>query len=299
MYGGCQCSSRAALEQRVAQLGVAAAVAEVPLARRDDLERPVAPLVELHRVRDRAAARRRARPTRAAARRSRACACLAVLPGELARTRRGAGRRRPSGGSATRRPSRPMIAAGRQLQLAPPHDVGGVAERADHRDAGALLGVGELGARAPGPARRTAACVTVVPNAGLVALVVGVGDQRDARGEQLGPRRLDDDVAGAVDAVEREAGGTRPAARGPRARPARPRCGSRRPRASAPRPGTPRRGRGCAGTPAARRAARPLADRRVRQRPVDRQAEPAPQLLERLLVLDDEARRTARRSSAG
>ena len=91
----------------------------------------------------------------------------------------------------------------------------------------------------------------------------------------------------AVDPVEARSRGTRPAARGPRARPARPRCGSRRPRASAPRPGTPRPARGCAGTPAATRAAR-LADRRVRHRPVDREPEPAPQLLELLLVLDHE-----------
>ncbi len=42
----------AALDQRLAQVGVAAAVAHVPLAAGDDLERAVALLVELHRVRD-------------------------------------------------------------------------------------------------------------------------------------------------------------------------------------------------------------------------------------------------------
>src|SRR4029079_14925534 len=40
-------------EQRGPQLGIAPAVADVPLARRDDLERTVALLVELHRVGDR------------------------------------------------------------------------------------------------------------------------------------------------------------------------------------------------------------------------------------------------------
>ena len=133
----------------------------------------------------------------------------------------------------------------------------------------------------------------------LVALVVGMGDQRDARGEQLGPRRLDQRRRRRRRPGGSAARGTRPAARGPRARPARPRCGSRRPTASAPRPGTPRRARGCAGTRAATRAPRRVADRRVGERPVDRQAEPAPQLLELLLVLDDEPRRTARRSSGG
>src|SRR5205823_6766193 len=43
----------AALEQHGAQLRVVGAIADVPLAGRDDLERARAPLVELHRVRDR------------------------------------------------------------------------------------------------------------------------------------------------------------------------------------------------------------------------------------------------------
>jgi hypothetical protein len=41
----------APLEERLAQVGVAAAVADVPLAGGDDLERLVALLVELRRVR--------------------------------------------------------------------------------------------------------------------------------------------------------------------------------------------------------------------------------------------------------
>jgi hypothetical protein len=55
--------------------------------------------------------------------------------------------------------------AGRQVELAPPRDVGGVAERADHRDAGALLGIGEM----VGDDRDLDAehrRVTVVPNSG-------------------------------------------------------------------------------------------------------------------------------------
>ena len=91
-----------------------------------------------------------------------------------------------------------------QVELAPPDDVGHVAERADHRDARALVllreRVGEHGhldveqRRAHRRAEQR-----------LVALVVGVGDERHARGEQLGARRLDVHVAGAVGLVERDA----------------------------------------------------------------------------------------------
>ena len=257
MCGGCQCSSRPRARNVGAQLGVAAAVADVPLPRRDDLERAVAPLVELHRVRDRL---RLADELAGLARAARRCA-PAPASRSCPRAPRSARRRRArpsphSGGSASEPAVAPHHGARRQLQLAPPHDVGGVAERADHRDAGPLLGIGERVRDAPAPARRTAACVTVVPKRSAVALVVGMRDERDARGEQLGPRRLDDDVGRAVGAVEARARGTRPAARGLRARPARPRCGSRRPRASAPPPGTPRPARGCAGTRAATPAAR-------------------------------------------
>ena len=120
-----------------------------------------------------------------------------------------------------------------------------------------LLGVGEVVRAAPAPRTPNSGVSTSASNERLVALVVGMRDQRDARGDQLGPRRLDDDVAVAVDPREARACGTRRASRGPRARPARPRCGSRRPTAWAPRPGTPRRAPGCAGTRAATRAARP------------------------------------------
>ena len=52
--GGVPRDLAAALDERGAQVGVAAAVADVPLAGGDDLERPVAALVELDRVLDRA-----------------------------------------------------------------------------------------------------------------------------------------------------------------------------------------------------------------------------------------------------
>ena len=79
-------------------------------------------------------------------------------------------------------------------------------------------------------------------------------------------------------------GGTRRAARDPRARPARRPSGNRRPRASAPRPGRPGRAQQ-AEERELRHALGPPADRRVGHRPVDRQAQVLPEMLERLLVL--------------
>ena len=80
--------------------------------------------------------------------------------------------------------------AHRQVQLAPPGDVGEVAEGAAHRDAGALVGLRGLvrddrdldaeDRRGDGGAEER-----------LVALVVGVGDQRDDGGDQLGAGGLD------------------------------------------------------------------------------------------------------------
>ena len=126
--------------------------------------------------------------------------------------------------------------AHRQRQLAPPGDVGEVAERADHRDAAALLGIGQrvrLDRHRDAEERRH----DVRAEQRLVALVVRMRDQRDARGDQLRPRRLDLDAIAAVRPARSGCGDTRPAARDPRARPAPPRCGSRRPTASALRAG--------------------------------------------------------------
>ena len=140
MYGGCQRQLAAPLEQGLAQLGVAGAVLDEPLAAGDDLQRPVALLVELDRVGDRLGlADQLARlgqqlddpPLR----------LLDVLAGQLGP--------RLVGGDALGRvgdqaPVAPDNRPHRQVQLAPPQDVGEVAERADHGDARALLGVGEL-----------------------------------------------------------------------------------------------------------------------------------------------------------
>ena len=85
-----------------------------------------------------------------------------------------------------------MIGAGRQLQLAPPLDVGEVAEGAAHRDAGALVRLGG-GVREDGDLDVEQGRADRRAEQALVALVVGVRDERDARGEQLGAGGLDVD----------------------------------------------------------------------------------------------------------
>ena len=88
-----------------------------------------------------------------------------------------------------------------QRQLAPPRDVGGVAERADHRHARALLGVGQrVGDDRDGRAEQRRD--DRLAEHRLVALVVGVGDDGHAGGQQLRPRRVDQERA--VGAAEHE-----------------------------------------------------------------------------------------------
>ncbi len=82
----------------------------------------------------------------------------------------------------------------RQVQFAPPDHVGRVAEGADHRDARTLLGVGQFvrdDRHLDVKERRD----DVGAEERLVALVVGVRDERDAARQQLGPRRVDLDGA--------------------------------------------------------------------------------------------------------
>ena len=103
------------------------------------------------------------------------------LAGQL-RVRRG---RRLAGEPVRRLAGQAAVAADhgadRQVQLAPPGDVGEVAERAAHGDAGALVHLGRAGARRTGISTPKTGEVTVRAEQRLVALVVGVGDQRDAR----------------------------------------------------------------------------------------------------------------------
>ena len=272
-------------DETLAQLRVARAVANVPLTRRDDLERAVALLEELHRVRE---------GLRCALHLTRLLQQLddALLGAEhrLARelrVRRLRGIRhddvRCIGDDAT------VLADDRpvgEVEFAPPDDVGHVTERADHGDARPLVllreRVGEHRhldveqGRAHGRAEER-----------LVALIVGVGHERDARGEQLGARRLDEHVTGAVGLVEPEAvvGGGLVAVL---------ELGLRDGRAEVDVP--QRRGQRLVGLAAfdvaqereLARAHRGIRDRAIRLTPVDAQAQLAPQRLEGLLVLDRE-----------
>ena len=98
---------------------------------------------------------------------------------------------RPCGASAEQAAVPAEDGADRQLELAPPDHVGDVAERADHGDAGALVGAREAvrDHRHLDAEQRSA---HVLAEQRLVALVVRVRHERDARGQQLGAGGLDD-----------------------------------------------------------------------------------------------------------
>ncbi len=85
-----------------------------------------------------------------------------------------------------------MITRTGSCELPPPLHVGQVAERAAHRDACTLVGLG-AGWATTGTSTPKTGVRTVVPNSGLIALVVGMRDQGDARRDQLGPGGLDVD----------------------------------------------------------------------------------------------------------
>ncbi len=174
----------AVLEHLAAQAGVAAAVADVPLPGGHDLERLVAALVEV-----RHAGGGRRLTVEVAALAEQRDHLLAGgedrLAGEPPVGRGGVG-----GGEPLRRlAGEPAVAADdgahRQRQLAPPLHVGEVAERAAHDQAGALVHLGgrvrhhgDLDAE---DRRRGRGAEEL-----LVALVVGVRDERDGRRDQLG-----------------------------------------------------------------------------------------------------------------
>ena len=77
-----------------------------------------------------------------------------------------------------------------EVVLAPPFDVGGVAEGADHQDASALLGVGLL-AREDRNGHAEERGDRALPEEGLEARIVGVRRDADAGGQELGARRRD------------------------------------------------------------------------------------------------------------
>ena len=166
-----------------------------PLAARHDLHRPVALLEELDRALDRPRARRSGRPIRRSSSTIRRRAWLTERPASsrivalrAPRRRRSPSRPRPTGPSSSRR--RAEHGAHRQRQFAPPGDVGQVAERAAHHEPGALVGLDQL-VRHDGQLTPNSGERTVAPTSSLVARVVGVGQQRDARRHQLRACRFD------------------------------------------------------------------------------------------------------------
>ena len=175
--------------------------------------------------------------------------------------------------------------AGGKLQLAPPLDVGEVTEGAAHGDAGALVHLGAR-VREDGDLDVEQRALHLRAEQRLVALVVGVGDEGDAGGQQFGAGRLDVDVL-AVARVEGDAViGARVVA-----------ClelslGDGRLERDVPQA---RRLLlvGLAALQIAQKGllgdgARTLVDRAVGDVPVDADAEAAEEILERLLVLDGE-----------
>ena len=181
----------ALLDELVAQGGVAAAVADVPLARRHDLQRLVAlleevrhPLGGLGLAVEVAGLTQHGHHLLAGGEDGLAGQALVRLvgPGQ------------PFGGLAGQATVAADDGADGKLQLAPPGDVGEVTEGAAHGDARTLVHLGgrvrhdgHLDAedrRGHGGAEQR-----------LVALVVGVGDECHDRGDQLGTGGLDVDGA--------------------------------------------------------------------------------------------------------
>jgi len=83
--------------------------------------------------------------------------------------------------------------------FAPPLDVGGVAEGADHQDAGALLGV-DLLRREDRHRHAEERRQRALAEERAMARVVGMRGDADARRKQLGTRRRDGEAAAALDA---------------------------------------------------------------------------------------------------
>ena len=192
-----------ALEQLLAQLRTATAIGEVPLTSRDDLERAFALLEELHgmgdltRLADHVAGLAKELDDALLGR-------VRRLAGEFGVRRLGLIALDPRGSLGQDASVPADDRARRQLQLAPPGDVGEVAEGADHRDAGPLLGIGQrmchhrhLHAEERSAHGRS--------EERLVALVIGVRDERHARGDQLWSCGLDVDRLAAIATREADA----------------------------------------------------------------------------------------------
>ena len=177
----------------------AAAVADVPLPRGDDLEGLVTLFEELHRVLQRARFADQVPglaqeldhlylgPASGLARDSGVC-LLRPVGGE------------PRWGLGLEATVPCHARTGRQVEFAPPGHIGGIAERADHGDAGSLVGFGKFVGQ-DGDLDPEHRCADVGPEQRLVAVVVGVGDECHTADDEFGPRRVDDDRFGSGGAV--------------------------------------------------------------------------------------------------
>jgi hypothetical protein len=265
-----------------------------PLPARDELERPLALLVELDGVRHRlrgphqrdSGAVRRALLLREKL----DDAPLRLLDGQarklVVRPSRRFGiegrERRAAVGDRQEPAVTPDDLLHRQAGLLPPRDVHRVAERADHEDARPLVGIGVV-RREDRHRRAEERRDRVLPEERPVALVIRMGHHRDARGQELWSGRGDQEVAAAFDAepdVVEEPGPI----------PVHDlRLGHRRLEVH-----VPHRGRRLLVDEALLDeveerelgdATAVLVDGRVLAGPVEREAEPPPEALERLLVL--------------
>ena len=266
----------APVDEGVAQGLVAPAVADVPLAGGDDLEGALALLEELHRVGD--------GPGLAdqLARLGEQLDHALLGPVDSAPGDLGVGSGVDALGGVGHQTAAPVDdGPHRQVQLPPPGHVGGVAEGADHGRAGALLGVGQgVGHHGHGGLEQRGG--DGLAEEGLVALVVGVGHHGHAGGQEFGAGGVDEQVA-AVGAVKGQAvigAGALPVLQlglGHRSAEGHvPQAGGLALVGLAPGQVAEE---GPLGGPAAA-----LVDGGVGERPVDAQAQAAPQLLEGLLV---------------
>ena len=201
MWSGVKLICLPASTRRAAQLLVAGAVGDVPLAGRDDLERLVALLEELHRVRDRLGVADQL-PALAQQLDDLRLRAEHGLADELRVVGFAASVSIAAGGVGDDAAVGADDGAVRQVELAPPDDVGHVAEGADHGDARALVLLGEVvrdDRHLDAEQRRRHGRAEEV----LVALVVGMRDEGHAGGQQFGAGRLD------LDRASRRACGTR------------------------------------------------------------------------------------------
>ena len=278
-----------ALQELFPQVHVEAAVLQVPLSARDDLQRTVALLIEAHRVRDRLRLGVKLAgllqkfghsPLRLVDAQARQ---LVVVLLRLLRIARLPSLRAPLHGRKP--PVTVHDTPRRKLHLPPPHHVRRVAKGAHHRRAGTLLRIRRLvrhhGHLHPKQGRGQALAKEL-----LIPFVVRVRHHRHTRRKQLRPRRLDGNDASLVTEVQPVVCRVLVAVLDLR-------LGHRR----LERPVPQRRRLSLVRLPASqiveeeplRNPLHRLVNRRIGQRPVHRQAQIPPEVLERLLVFLREA----------